>query len=694
MQKLSRLIVKYRKLIIAGYILLLIPAIIGYLTTGVNYDLLSYMPDNLNSKQGEEILEKEFALSGLGLMMARDKRNFEIELLIKELENIEGINKISWLGSYSDIYMPREFMDPTLRDRFTTDNTVLLQIQFSENARSERTVAAVLEINAITGADNDLYFGGEPVILTDMQMAIDDEMLQYTTVAVIMILLVLTISTSLYLDPILFLAAVGVAIVINMGSNFFQGEISFLTASIAAVMQLGISLDYAIFLMHRFEEEKAKGIGIEEAMVNTISKTAVTIASSALTTIGGFVALMVMENGIGGDMGLVLGKGIVISLLVTLTLLPGLILTFYPFSSRYRHRVILPSFQTTAKLLPKSRSVILIVFIIIAVPAYLAQDNVEYYYSNVHYLPRNSQAAAATDEIMEEYGAVDVAYLITPDEGRKRESDLVDLLSKVEHFDSVVSVSEQVDPAVPDMMIPEEMISEFQGGGYRNIMVFLSPEAEEKEIFITIDRIREIAGSLHDEYYVAGQPAQTRDMAILSEVDARNVALFSVIAIGLIIAISFRSLSLPLLLVLAVQLAIWINLSFLYYQGEPVSSLTPIIIGAIQLGATVDYAILFTLRYRENLGIMGERIKAAGQTIKDTGRSILTSALILFAATFSISLIAGIKTTREMTLLIGRGALISMVVIFSLLPAMLIVFEKVIERTTIGWPVCSDREKK
>ncbi len=690
----GRLVVKYRKAIITCYLLLLVPSIIGYLATGVNYDMLSYMPGHLNSKQGEEILEDEFALSGLGLLMALEKKNYEIINLIDTLEAIDGIDNIVWLGDYSDIFVPAEFTDLLVRERFTSGDTTLLQIQFTENARSTKTNEAVTAIRAVIGDDPNYYFGGEPAVLVDMQSAVDEEIIFYSAIAVAMILLVLTMSCTLYLDPILFLLAVGVAIIINMGTNVFQGQISFVTASIAAVMQLGISLDYAIFLMHRFEEEKGEHASIEEAMVATINKTATTVSSSALTTIGGFAALMVMQNGIGSDMGLVLGKGILISLLVTLTFLPGLILLCYPFSSRFQHRVMLPSFKPIARWLVKYRWAFLIIFLIAAVPAYMGQKKVEYYYSNINYLPRDSKAAAATEAIMSEYGAVDVAYVIIPDQGRQREHLLVEELKNIEGVDSIIALSEQVDLAIPESIIPDAVIEGFKGGEYRNMMVFLATADDETAAFTAIDTIRETTGSQYTEYYVAGPSAMTRDMALISRADARNVAYVSVAAITLIIAISLKSLSLPLLMVLAVQLAIWINISFLYFQNQPVSSLTPIIIGAIQLGATVDYAILFTLRYKENLAVIRLRVDAIKQTIEDTGRSILTSALILFAATFSISVVAGIKTTREMTLLIGRGALISMIVMFTLLPALLLIFDKLIGLTTLKWPKLSKQNKE
>lgn len=683
---LGRFVVKYRKAIIVAYIIALIPSIIGYALTQTNYDLLSYMPDELNSKQGEQVLEAEFALSGMGLIMVRGKPAWQVEKLISAIEKVEGVDRVAWLGDYADIYVPVEFIEPVIKDRFSSEDSVLLQVQFMENARTEKTNKAVRRIKEITGGEPDILFGGEPAIITEMQETVDSEILLYAAVAVVMILLILNLSISSYLDPILFLVSVGVAVLINMGTNIFLGQISFMTASIAAVMQLGISLDYSIFLMHRYEEEKGKHGSLDQAMGAAVSKTAVAIASSALTTIGGFAALLVMQNGIGRDMGMVLGKGIAISLVVNLTLLPSLLLMLHRHSSRFSHRILLPSFKPLARLIVKGRWVFLILFFLLLLPSYVAQSRVRYYYSNQHYLPRGARSTEDTQEITRAFGVSDPIYVITENEGRVKEHRLVEGLNRIEAVDSVVAISEQVDLAIPEPLIPEEVISEFTGTDYRYCLAFLKTMEDEQEIFEAIDAIKEVAAGLHEHYYVTGPSAMTRDMASLVDTDARNVALVSIVCIALIIAISFKSLSIPVILILAIELAIWINLSFTYFQDLTVSSLTPMIIGAIQLGATVDYAILFGLRYQENIFLFERRIDALRQTIEDAGQSILTSALTLASATIGIALIASIKTTEEMTMLIGRGALISMVVIFFGLPSLFLVCEKLIGRTTAGWP--------
>ena len=683
---LGKFVVKYRKAIIVIYAVILVPAIAGFFLTQTNYDLLSYMPDELNSKQGEQVLEEEFALSGMGLIMTRGKAAWQIENLICSIESIEGVDKVAWMGDYADIYVPVEFIEPVIKERFSSGDSVLLQVKFTENARTEKTSKAVGQIKEIIGDDEDILFGGEPAIITEMQETVDSEIPLYAVVAVITILLILNLSVSSYLDPLLFLVSVGVAVLINMGTNLFLGKISFITASIAAVMQLGISLDYSIFLMHRYEEEREKYDSLEEAMESTVSKTATAIASSALTTIGGFTALLVMQNGIGRDMGMVLAKGITISLIVNLTLLPSLLLAFHKISSRFSHRTLLPSFKPLARLIVKGRWAFLIIFFLLLIPAFLSQNRVQYYYSNKHYLPRGAPSTEATTEIADEYGVADPVYVITRNEGRLREHRLVDELSKIAAVDSVVAISEQVDLAIPEQLIPKEIIEEFAGEDYRYCMAFLKTLDDERMVFEAIDEIREVTGRLHDHYYVTGPSAMTRDLASFVDTDARNVAIVSIVCIAIIIAISFKSLSIPLIMILAIELAIWINLSFPYYQNLNVSSLTPMIIGAIQLGATVDYAILFGLRYQENILLFESRVEALRQTIEDAGQSILTSALTLASATIGIALIASIKTTEEMTMLIGRGALISMVIIFFGMPPLFLLCDKLIAKTTAGWP--------
>ena len=683
MVRISTFVVKHRKLILTLTVLLIIPSIIGYLSTRENYDILSYMPGNLNSKQGEEILEENFNLSGQAFVVVENTEVWKVKELKSRLETVEGVEKVVWLDDFEDIALPVEFMNPDIRENFISGDFTILVIQFTDNARAESTMLAVEEIRKICG--HKVLFGGEPVIMNDMQVITSKEMIYYLIIGVISIYAILSASMTSFIEPLLFLVSIGIAIIFNMGTNFIKGEVSFITASVAAVMQLGISMDYSIFLLHRFEEERKKASNAEEAMISAISKTGIPVTASALTTIAGFAALLFMENGIGSDLGFVLAKGIVFSLLTNVTVLPCLIIIFSKFSDKYRHRPVIPTFRDISSGIVRFRWLFLVIVVLVAAPSFLAQNNLKYYYSIERYLPENSPAVMDTNRIRDIFMSTEAVYVITPDEGNVKEKELAGRIEAVDAVDSVLGLSQQVDLTIPETYIPADVKDRYIKDGYRFFEVRLSTPSDDPRTFKAVDQIREMAQDMYDECYVTGSPALTRDLASLVDTDMKKVTTISIGLILMILAISFKSLSIPFLLVFVIEMAIWINLSIPYFQDATVSSITSIVINAIQLGATVDYAILFTSRYRENLGVVRNGLEAMKQTIEDTGRSILTSALTMIAATLGIALIASIKATGELTMMIGRGAAISMVIIFLVLPSVLLIFDKPIKYTTLGW---------
>ncbi len=683
MNRFYSFIVQNTTLVVIVFVLLLIPSFIGFMLTDTNYDILSYMPDDLNSKKGERILEEEFALSGTSIVMVRDRELWEIKELKSQIQAVDGVENVVWIDDFTDITVPVAFMDSAITDQFITGDSTILQIQFKGNASSFGTAKAIEDIRELIG--DGALFGGQPVIMRDLQTVTEREKNIYIAVAVVTIFIILSLSMTSWVEPILFLLSVGVAVLLNLGTNIIKGEVSFMTASIAAVMQLGVSMDYSIFLLHRFEEEKLKFPSIKDAMVSALSKTTVAIASSALTTIAGFAALMTMQNGIGPDLGFVLGKGVLLSLIVNLTLLPCLILMFNRVSDKYRHRIYLPTFKKASTHMIKARWAFFAIIIILTVPSFIAQSRVDYYYTTEHYLPETSPAVMDTTEIRNTFGSTEVVYVVTPNGDKIKEKELMDKIKEIDVVDSVWGIWEQVPVTIPDSIIPQDVMDKFSNHQYSFFSVIMKTSADDGRTFKAISKIRSLAGGLYDEYYVTGPAALVKDLADLVDTDNKRVAIVSIALIAVILAFSFKSLSIPFILILAIQLAIWMNLSIPYYFNDRLSSLTPMIIGAIQLGATVDYAILFTSRYKENIPKFKKRKDAARQTIVDTGRSILTSALIMVSATIGISFITSIKTTGEMTMLIGRGALISMMVIFLALPSFLLIFDKIISWTSIKW---------
>lgn len=683
--KLSRLIVNNKKLILTIGLILLIPAALGYLYTGVNYDLISYFPPGLPSVEGENLLKEKFGMSGFALVMTTGHEIFEVLELKDRITAVDGVKEVSWLDDYTDVHVPAEFIMESVQEQFLSGDSALLQVKFVENARSQRTAAAIKEIRSLIG--DDAYLGGEPVFATEMEEAAGRELVLYTLIAVVSLFVVLSLSMTSFLEPVLLLVGVGIAVVYNMGTNFIFGQISFMTASIAAVMQLGVSMDYSIFLLHRFEEEKLTWNDPRKAMVSAITKTAGSISASAITTVAGFAALIFMKNGIGRDMGQVLAKGVLISLIVNLTVLPCLVLKFQKTADRFRHRLLLPSFDRLAPRLIKCRSIFLLAIIPLAIISFQARQKLDTYYSNESYLSEETPAMVAVNNIRDTFGSADLFYIITPDEGVEKEQEMVAVLKDTAGVENVLALSSEAGVGIPEFIVPQEVREQMVSDGYRSIMVMLNTgSSDSPEAMAVLNMVESEASRIFDSYHLAGSAPVVKDMISLEEYDNRIVSLISIGAIALVLLINFKSLSLPILLILAIQVAIWINMSIPYFQGVPQSSLTPIIIGAIQLGATVDYAILFTSRYLENRHRLKNNLQIAEQTIRDTGRSILTSALTLFAATMGIGFLpSSIKTTGEMTTLIGRGALISMAVIFFVLPGLLILFDPVIGFTTRGW---------
>ncbi|MDD5659469.1 MAG: MMPL family transporter [Actinomycetota bacterium] len=683
MEKLGKFIVRRKILILVIYLLLLIPSIIGMLGTKTNYDLLKYVPDNLNSKKGQVILNENFGMSDTIYLVVHNKENWEVKNLKENILKIKGVKSIDWLDDYSDLMVPSSFISKDIKENFVAGNSTILQVHLNKNANNGSDVPTINEIKKL--ANSDSYIGGQPAMLHEFQTIIDKEIKIYMGIALAVILLILSLATTSIIEPFLMLLSIGTAIMLNMGTNYFLGEISYITGSVVAIMQLAVSMDYSIFLIHRYHEEKQLQPTKEIAMVESVKKAASAVSGSALTTIAGFAALMIMKMGIGKDLGFILAKGVVLSLITSLTLLPSLVVLFDKVIEKTKHRTFLPRFNLISRWILKFKWVFLILIIIIALPSYFAQKNLTYYYSNEKQLPESAKSIIDNNKIKEEFNTGNIAYLILSDNNRTKESALIKEIKSIENIKKVSGLSESVDDSIPDSFIPEEIKSKFQSNGYSNVMIQLGTEIDDPKTMDLIAKIKETSAKYYKEFYLTGETVLNNDVKSISAKDFRNVSLLSIGLVALIIAASFRSFSLPAILILIIQSGIWFNMAIPYFSGTSVSFLTPMFVGSIQLGATIDYAILFTSRYKENRQTFSKNVEAIQQTIKDTGKSIFTSAVILFAATFVIALFSSIKTTKEFTMLIGRGAIISMVISLIGLPVMFLIFDRFIGWTTLGW---------
>jgi predicted RND superfamily exporter protein len=684
MEKLGRFVVGKRIAVIIIFLILIIPSVLGMIKTKINYDLLSYIPDNLNSKKGQIILNENFGLAETVYLAVHDKEIWEVMEIKEEILKLEGVGSVDWLDDYADIKVPPEFISDDIKDNFISENSTILQVRLGENKDGSNNLEVIDEIKKLVG-DEDYYLGGQPAMLHEFQSIVNKEMIIYMVIALAVILLVLFLATTSIIEPLLILFSIGAAILINMGTNYFIGEISYITNSVAAILQLAVSMDYSIFLIHRYHEEKELNTSKESAMVSSIKKAVTAISGSSLTTIAGFLALLVMKIGIGKDLGFVLAKGVVLSLITTIFLLPSLIVVFDKVIEKTRHRVFLPSFNLISRWILKYKWVFLVLLIIIIVPSYMAQSNLKYYYSSEKQLPEHAKSVVDNNRIKEKFNTGNITYLILEDSDRVKESRLIGEIRELDGIIKVAGLSDAVNSTIPDSFIPKEVAEKFQSGKYSNIIIQLGTDIDDPKTGELIEKINNTTSGYYEKYYLTGESVLNNDIRIISTKDFRNVSFLSIGLVALIIGISFKSFSIPALLILIIQSGIWFNMAIPYFSGTSLSFLTPIFIGAIQLGATIDYAILFTSRYKENRQIFSRNDEVAMQAIKDSGKSIFSSAIILFAATLVIALFSSIKTTKEFTLIIGRGAIVSMIISLIGLPVMFLIFDKLIGWTSLGW---------
>ncbi|WP_025642513.1 efflux RND transporter permease subunit [Schnuerera ultunensis] len=684
MDILANFVVNHKKFILILYIIFIVSSFIGNNYVEINYDLSTYLPLEANSIKGKNILEEEFDINGIAFLMMKDKSLPEVEKVVKTIESMEEVKDIIWLGTGEDILKPESFMDDNIKEEFLSENSNLIQIRFINSNDSLETVEAIGKIQKIVGKSG--YVGGPAALSKDMQTITKKEVVYYSIIAFVIISIILFMSMESFVEPILFFIAIGVAIILNMGTNIVFDSISFTTHSVASIIQLAVSMDYSIFLLHRYIEEKTIQKNKEQAMVKAIGKTFNSIISSSLTTIGGFLALISMNYGIGKDIGLVLAKGVFFSLISVITLLPILILIFDRQIEKYRHRILLPNFKKSSRFIVKNRYVFLVVVILITIPSFLAQANVEYYYADEKILPESTDFNVANREIDRLFSNKNQLTLIVPKGDKLKEFNLIDKLTNIEEITEVKGLYSLVDITIPEDFIPEDVKTNFQSEKYTLINMNMNLPIEGKSTDRALNSIKETVSKIYDEWYLTGEAAIYSDLQRVTSKDFKNVTILSIAIISGIILIASKSLTLPIILVFVIQLGIWINLAIPYFQGTSLNFIAFIIIGAIQLGATVDYAILYTSRFKENLEILPNKEKAAIKTIEDTGRPILTSALILFTGTLSVYLITSMRNAAELTLLIGRGAIISLILVLVALPSILIVCNGLIGKTTINWP--------
>ena len=679
----GKFITKHKKLIVILSVLLLIPAVFGYINTRINYDILSYLPEDIETMVGQQILVDDFKTGAFSMVVLEGMEEKDVAALKTKIEKVESVSNVIWYDSLLDISVPMTMLPDKIKDAFNTENTTMMAVTFEQSTSADETMDAIKEIRKIT--DKQVFVSGMSAIITDTKELSEKETPIYVLIAVILSMIVLGLTMNSFLVPILFMLSIGVAIIYNLGTNIMFGEISYITKALSAVLQLGVTMDYSIFLLHSYEENKVRYPGENDrAMAHAISNTISSVVGSSVTTVAGFLALCFMSFTLGKDLGLVMAKGVVMGVITCVTLLPALILLCEKAIEKTTHRDIIPSLDGVSRFVTKHYITFAVVFLILLVPAVYGNNHTKVYYDLTASLPDSLDSVKANKKLQDEYNMNTTHMLLIKNDVSSK--DYRDMMNQIRNLDGVqwvIGLDSVVGPAVPISMLPESLISTVRTDLYQLELISSSYKVASDEVNEQIDEINNIVKSYSEDSLVVGEAPLTKDLIDITDIDFKNVNMVSIGVIFLIILVLFRSISLPIILVAVIEFAIFVNMGIPYYTGTTLPFIASVVIGTIQLGATVDYAILMTTRYkkeRNNGNSKQESITIAHQA---SIKSIIVSALSFFAATFGVGLYSNIDMISALCSLMSRGALISMVVVIFVLPAMFMIFDKAICKTSM-----------
>lgn len=686
MRGLSKQIAKKSKLILVVAILLLIPSAIGFLKTDINYDILSYLPDGLSTTQADKILRENFDCGSLAMLIVENMEDKDVSNLKEKLTKVEGVSDVLWVDDFVDLSFPKEMLPKNIQDLLYTENSTMMVIKLEEGSAALKSLNAVEEIRKLTG--KQAFLSGMASIIKDTKDISDKETPLFVIVAVILTLIVLSFTMDSFVTPFIFLISIGFAIIYNFGTNIMFGEISYITKALSAVLQLGVTMDYSIFLLHRYDEERGRFDNRIDAMAVAIQNTTTAVFASSLTTIAGFLALCAMDLALGMDMGLVMAKGVLLGVICTITILPALILIFDKQIHKYKHKPILPTFKKSSKIVVKHYKLLVVLFLILFIPSIIGSKNAKVYYNLDESLPDDLPSIVSTNKLKNDYNMNSTNIILVKDsiEPYKVEQ-MVKEIESLDGINSVVALEKIIGPSVVQDILPKDLIKSVKSGGYEQLLVNSEYRSATDEAGDQIDKLNEIVHKYDKDGLIGGEAPLMYDLIKIADRDFKTVSMVSVIAIFIIIAVAFKSISLPILLVLAIQSAIFINLGIPYYTGKIEPFIASIVIGTIQLGATVDYAILLTSRYKEELAINSNKFEAMTASIQSSARSIVTSALSFFSATIGVGLISKLEMISSLCALMARGAIISMFIIIFMLPAILLICNKFVIKTSKGFMV-------
>lgn len=695
MKRIAKFIAYHPKTITIIAVLLLIPAAIGYINTFVNYDILSYLPGDLDSVKGENELDETFNSASMSFLVIEDMPSKDVAALKEKIAKVDNVSSVIWVNDIADISIPQEIIPQAVKDIFYSKDgkCTMMLIKYKYKAVTDETMKAIEDVRGLL--NNQCFLSGMGVIMKDTRDLADSQAPIFIAIAIAIALVVMSFCMESWVEPWVLLAALCMAVVYNMGTNLIFGQISYITQCIAAILQLGVTMDYSVFLIDRFEEEKPKYADKRDAMASAIQGAFLSLSGSSLTTIFGFLALCFMDLSLGKDIGLVMAKGVVFGVLTVTIVLPALVLQCDKIIHKYRHRSFIPKFDKLNNFVVNHKKVWVAIFVVLFIPSYIMQSNVNVYYSMDRMLPDDIGCIAALNKMKEEFNMATSHFIIVDDS--LDASDLVKMENEIKETAGVtnmVAYNSFVGSGIPDSMIPDELKSIAKSGGRQMILVNTSYVAATDECNEQITKINNIVKKYDKNGYVTGEGAMYKDLIDITDHDFKLTSVLSILSIFILIAIIFKSISIPTILVLSIELAIFVNKAISFATGTTLSFIAPTIIGCVQLGATVDYAILLTTRFREEMRNGHNKLDAIKIAANASDRSIFQSSLVFFGATFGVYLICDIKIVKEVCAMLARGSLISAGVIILMLTPLLLVLEKFIEKTTYDFLGKKHRKKK
>lgn len=688
MKKFGKVVVKLRIPILVLSFLLLIPSVLGYFNTRVNYDILYYLPSDIDTMQGQDILLDDFGKGAYAMVVVDGMNKSNVSKLVKK---VEGVDHVASVISYSGIVgddVPSEILPDKFRSYFENEDSgaTLFAIFFDDTTSSDDTMKAIQEVRDVT--DNQCYIAGMSAVVTDTKTMAEKETPFYVLVAVVLVCIVLAIFMDSFLVPVFFMLSIGMAIVYNLGSNYFLGEVSYITKALAAVLQLGVTLDYSIFLWHSYKEAKEETPDDhQEAMAVAIGNTLTSVVGSSITTVAGFIALCFMSFTLGLDLGVVMAKGVVLGVIGCVTILPSLILTFDKALEKTMHREIMPNFDKPARWIVNHSWIFLIIFVLLLGPAIYGYNNTKVYYDLSDTLPEKLNCSQANKLLADNFDGTNSIYMILADSNLSAE-DSNAMMNEVNDLDGIsfaLSIDSTLGGEIPTEMLPDSLVSELKGDEYQIMMVSTNYTIASDEINDQINKVDAIAKKYDAKSMVIGEAPCTKDLITITDKDFKTVSAVSIVAIFFIIFFVLKSISLPVILVAAIEFAIFVNMGIPYYTGTTIPFISSVVIGTIQLGATVDYAILMTTRYKRERAAGNSKKESISIALGTSIPSIIVSALGFFAATFGVGMIASVDMIASLCTLMARGAIISMFVVIFVLPSLFVLLDKVIIHTSLGF---------